>query len=530
MTNLQLPGNAIPDRVSISPSGKTPSYHAPFTRRTYAEMEGAGCIRHIWLTAARNGAACRKAILRIFFDGSEIPHVETPVADFFGVMHGQAWYPINTPQLSVQAETGYNCYFAMPFATSARVEIEAGDQPLDVYMMVDWHRYPGQMMEEKRRFCARWRREYPTERYGRDFLALDADGPGDFLGFVYGVRLFDNTDRWSHGGADNFYVDGDTETPYYLRGIGGEDTFGTSYGGATHPPETHLHMGMPYYHHEDTGEPRLAHRVVAYRFYDAESISFKRSIHFRFGCMRNEICATTYWYQEGTPRPFARMPAFEELAPGTPCNKAAYDLPLPAHGEWMLCGPFLYAEGKGFLKALPAETGRIDAREVFKVAHKKDSPYLRERARELGRDQARWVKAVSMRGFVDFNHYYRCAAHGVAVTVPSVAVARAVLRAPKAGRVRIIVSWDDQAALRINGAKTIDLGTHGAFRSREVEVDLHKGENEIAVKLSNTYGSNHGGWAFAFRCVTEEGKELLPQAPKTAGRGGKGLISRSGSR
>ena len=46
-----------------------------------------GCIRHLWLTAARNEAACRKSILRIFFDGSEIPHVETPVADFFGVMH-----------------------------------------------------------------------------------------------------------------------------------------------------------------------------------------------------------------------------------------------------------------------------------------------------------------------------------------------------------------------------------------------------------------------------------------------------------
>ena len=40
-----------------------------------------------------------------------------------------------------------------------------------------------------------------------------------------------------------------------------------------------------------------------------------------------------------------------------------------------------------------------------------------------------------MRRFVDFNHYYRCGAHGVAVTVPSVAVARAVLRAPKTGLV-----------------------------------------------------------------------------------------------
>ena len=32
---------------------------------------------------------------------------------------------------------------------------------------------------------------------------LDAEGPGQLIGFVYGVRLIDNTDRWSHGGADN---------------------------------------------------------------------------------------------------------------------------------------------------------------------------------------------------------------------------------------------------------------------------------------------------------------------------------------
>ena len=40
----------------------------------------------------------------------------------------------------------------------------------------------------------------PTQRYGRDFLMLDASVPGRLLGFVYGVRLLDDADRWSHGG------------------------------------------------------------------------------------------------------------------------------------------------------------------------------------------------------------------------------------------------------------------------------------------------------------------------------------------
>ena len=37
---------------------------------------------------------------------------------------------------------------------------------------------------------------------------LDADGPGQLLGFVYGARLLDDIDRWSHGGAENIYLDG----------------------------------------------------------------------------------------------------------------------------------------------------------------------------------------------------------------------------------------------------------------------------------------------------------------------------------
>ena len=36
------------------------------------------------------------------------------------------------------------------------------------------------------------------------------------------VRLIDNVDRWSHGGSENIYLDGDGRHPAYLRGIGGE--------------------------------------------------------------------------------------------------------------------------------------------------------------------------------------------------------------------------------------------------------------------------------------------------------------------
>src|SRR5690606_9717306 len=101
--------------------------------------------------------------------------------------------------------------------------------------------------------------------------------------------------RWSHGGADNIYVDGEGEHPVLLRGIGGEDTFGTSYGGAQHPPESHLYSGMPFYMHEDIGEARPAQRLAGYRFFVRDAVPFRHSLHMRFGCMQNDICSTVYW-------------------------------------------------------------------------------------------------------------------------------------------------------------------------------------------------------------------------------------------
>ena len=279
-------------------------------------------------------------------------------------MHGLGWYPIDTHFLSAKAWIGYNCYFPMPFARSARIEFEAGPEDNRAYLQVDWHRYPGQTLQEPRRFCARWRREMPTQSYGEEFLMLDADGPGQLLGFVYGVRLLDDTDRWSHGGAENIYIDGEGEHPAFLRGIGGEDTFGAGYGGALHPPETHHYAAMPYYVHDDVGQARPAQRLVGYRFFEKDTLPFQRSIHMRFGCMANDICSTTYWYQESPVRPFFTMPDWPQLLPGVELPRNTHDLDLPASGEWWLCGPFANHDGQAMAATLPPETAFRDRRNL----------------------------------------------------------------------------------------------------------------------------------------------------------------------
>jgi hypothetical protein len=55
----------------------------------------------------------------------------------------------------------------------------------------------------------------------------------------------------------------------------------------------------------------------------------------------------------------------------------------------------------------------------------------------------------------------------------------------------------------------MDLGHNDAFRSRIIPVKLRKGENAVLLTLSNSQGSNHGGWAFAMR-ATANGMPILP--------------------
>lgn len=506
--DLNLPPRSVPDRISIT----TPL--DAHQKQELAHLEGPGCIRHIFVVSGRHprrttvSHMSRRTVMRIYFDGRDVPNVEAPIGDLFGVMHGLDWYPINTPYLSVTSWKGYNCYFPMPFDTEARIEVVNGPEDIPFYLMVDWHRYPDATLEEPLRFCARWRREMPTQRYGDDYLLLDADGPGRLVGFVYGVRLIDQVDRWSHGGSDNIYLDGEGDEPAYLRGIGGEDTFGVGYGGALHPPETHHHAGMPYYVHEDVGEARPAQRLVGYRFFTEDTIEFERSLHLRFGSMANDIASTAYWYQETPVREFFELPDWDELLPGVEMEQGSRDREPPPSGEWWVLGPFALSEQ--VLSSLGShEEDLVEPGESFDGGHEQESLWLTDASREAGVDRARWVHREAFRSFLDLNHCFRPRIRGVAVTYPAVAIARSTLDAPEDGIARLRIGWDDHLVLRIN-SQVYDLGHHAAFRAETIEVPLAAGINSVSVRLTNTKGGNHGGWAFSFHAKDANGSVLLP--------------------
>jgi hypothetical protein len=72
---------------------------APGQTSTLADISGAGCVNHIWITAANEKMErtpdalepdfLRKVLLRMYWDGEEEPSVNVPLGGFFGMGHAR---------------------------------------------------------------------------------------------------------------------------------------------------------------------------------------------------------------------------------------------------------------------------------------------------------------------------------------------------------------------------------------------------------------------------------------------------------
>ena len=115
----------------------------PGEARTIADIPGAGCIRHIWMTMESHEPAwARQIALRMWWDGELTPSVETPIGDFFGIGHGIVKNFASLPlQMSPEDGRAFNCWFPMPFAGRARLEVTNETQAdYILYFYIDYER------------------------------------------------------------------------------------------------------------------------------------------------------------------------------------------------------------------------------------------------------------------------------------------------------------------------------------------------------------------------------------------------------
>jgi hypothetical protein len=291
-------------------------------RVTLADIRGAGCIRHIWITVpppskdyAPGPNTWRDIVIRMWWDGAKTPCVEAPLGDFFGIGQG-ASVPLVSQMTTVTEGRGLNCYWPMPFAKSARIEVE-NQGPNDVrefFFQIDGERLR-KLDKRMGRFHAQWRRENPTT-LRKDYTILEAKGRGQYVGTM--LSLVPLSGDWWGEGEVKFYIDGDREFPT-IAGTGTEDYFGSAWG---------LGENSAPYH----GTPlERGGRASMYRWHVPDPVRFKRDLRVAIQNIgygkdglferSDDMCSTAYWYQQEPHAPFPPLPAVEQRRPREPMKK-----------------------------------------------------------------------------------------------------------------------------------------------------------------------------------------------------------------
>ena len=141
----------------FDPESNADAYHLAASQRiTVAELEGPGEIRHIWFTVAGQDRRWpRSLVLRVFWDGAELPSVETPIGDFFAAGNGMRANVSSLPIEVTSYGRALNSYWHMPFRKKARVELwNQSRGRMTVYCQINWLQLPALAPDTWRRVTA----------------------------------------------------------------------------------------------------------------------------------------------------------------------------------------------------------------------------------------------------------------------------------------------------------------------------------------------------------------------------------------
>ncbi|HEY1434432.1 MAG TPA: glycoside hydrolase family 172 protein, partial [Thermoanaerobaculia bacterium] len=171
---------------------------------TIADLAGPGIVTHIWTTASGTEYGWPRLLrLRVYYDGSDVPSVDTPLGDFFAVGHGFE-RPIRSLMIrNLSDGRARNSYWPMPFGKSCRITItNEGTRRMGLYYHVDWEKVPS-LPPDTAYFHARYRQALPAPADGKPWVFLDTKGRGFYVGTV--LSIVQAEPGWFGEGDDMFY-------------------------------------------------------------------------------------------------------------------------------------------------------------------------------------------------------------------------------------------------------------------------------------------------------------------------------------
>lgn len=332
------------------------------TKVVIADIKGPGVITMIHFAMPQVMKLDRQIVLRIYWDDEENPSVQAPLVDFFCDPNGALE---RVDSALVNKKRGWNCYFPMPFAKRARVEItsEVGRYPGGNWAANPCYSYVtyqtlNDVPKDAGYFHAEWRQN--ALLIGKeDYQVFEADGKGQFVGWNMTVRGVGSPTA-GHPVDENvkFFADDDRYTGD--RGAedspsnewqGLEDAFGFSWGFPEAANGFHYTGYQPYYNGS-----------AAYRFCVNDRICFRKSMRMTVGFHKGETWFTdgyskpgselefssvAYWYQKEPHKPIAAILPVEKRQP----SMISTEVGKPEEpGQTLALNPGLMAEEVVYLK------------------------------------------------------------------------------------------------------------------------------------------------------------------------------------
>ena len=340
--------------------------------RTLADLEGPGCITHLWLTQfcrrtlgpalvdpfdsaevapvneIHNALGItweeadpdyyRKVLLRVTYDDAAEPSILVPLGDFFGVGHSMpanyasAFFSVTAkPEEALRfgGSASLNCWLPMPFQRRVLVElINESDLPYAQYFHVDYELYRTSLPEDVAYLHACWKRLDPCPGWGPDlqtntpetnvanldasgnYVVLDAEGTGHYVGC--NLSVFHRQNSWWGEGDEMIFIDDDTWPPS-LHGTGTEDYFNHAWG---------MQRQAYPYHGAIVHEGDVPGYAVSYRFHVVDPVRFSSRIrvtieHGHANHLADDWASTAYWYRLG-PGPTESVPPVAQRLPNRP--------------------------------------------------------------------------------------------------------------------------------------------------------------------------------------------------------------------
>jgi len=274
------------------------------TTFTLANIQGPGCINHIWMTPTGNW---RHSILRFYWDGETNASVKSPVGDFFACGWGK-YCQISSLAVCVNPGSAFNCYWPMPFRRQARITMEnTGDQDMLLYYQIDYTL--AKVPNDAGYFHAQFRSETPLQTEGLYTILDGVQGEGQYVGTYLAVKV--HSPGWWGEGEIKFYLDGDTTFPT-ICGTGTEDYFCGSYDFENQETHKYVPFSTPYTGLAQVIPPDKIYQpdqcFGLYRWHITDPIRFQKNLKVTIQALGwksgvgyerldPDIASVAYWYQ-----------------------------------------------------------------------------------------------------------------------------------------------------------------------------------------------------------------------------------------